>query len=90
MLPQVWVSHCLPQARWNSCLQKAPTGKDQPPKELQWASGTGVILKLGFNEQKGIWSSEGLVGRRMKLESPRDMEVCACPAQVSLLREFHG
>lgn len=69
---------------------EGPRGKDQPPKQLQWALGTGVMPKLGFNEQEGIWSSDGLVGRRMKLQSPRGMEACACPAQVSLLSGFHG
>lgn len=46
---------------------EGPRGNDQPPKELQWVSGTGMMFKLGFNEQKGIWSSDGLESRRMKL-----------------------
>ena len=46
---------------------EGPRGKAPPPEELQWASETGVMLEQGFNKQEGIWSSNGPVGRRVKL-----------------------
>lgn len=38
-------------SRMDQLPAEDPRGNDQPPKELQWASETGV---MGFNKQEGI------------------------------------